>query len=199
MQFPFQTCSVTLTVVGVHSLWNEKFAANNLQTWAAHRAQNKPCIITLIGLAVCINSTCAHSCVRPGVRNWRRKLCHMQLKMWSWHTTCKVVFWVEHKGTQRSIAVFWTEHKYVRIRTQTPLAKKCLGVTHGNTCWSVAVCPSKGEGAVIYTYWPWQCSLIISPGAKATQYRDLEIKIKKWAHLIFDPNLNEWQRFWQHI
>ena len=101
MQFPFQTCSVTLTVVVVHSLWNEKFAANNLQTWAAHRAQNKPCIITLIWLAVCINSTCAHA----SVRNWRRKLCRMQLKMWSWHTTCKVVFWAEHKHTQRSLAV----------------------------------------------------------------------------------------------
>ena len=71
MQFPFQTCSVTLTMVGVHSLWNEKFAANNLQTWAAHRAQNKPCIITLIGLAVCINSTSAHSCAHTG---WRAKL-----------------------------------------------------------------------------------------------------------------------------
>ena len=123
MQFPFQTCSVTLTVVGVHSLWNEKFAANNLQTWAAHRAQNKPCIITLIWLAVCINSTCAHA----SVRNWRRKLCRMQLKMWSWHTTCKVVFWAEHKHTQRSLAVFRTEH----IRTQTPLAKKCFGCNTG--------------------------------------------------------------------
>ena len=179
MQFPFQTCSVTLTVVGVHSLWNEKFAANNLQTWAAHRAQNKPCIITLIWLAVCINSTSVHSCVRTlaGVRNWRRNLCRMQLKMWSWHTTCKVRFWAEHKHTQRSLAVFWTEHRCWQ--------RSVLGVTHGNTCCSVAVCPSEGEGAVIYTYWPWQCSLIISPGAKATQYRDLEIKIKKWACLLY--------------
>ena len=156
MQFPFQTCSVTLTVVVVHSLWNEKFAANNLQTWAAHRAQNKPCIITLIGLAVCINSTSAHSCVRTlaGVRNWRRKLCRMQLKMWSWHTTCKVVFWAEHKHTQRSLAVFWTEHGWQR---------SVLGVTHVEAYRCVYL---KGKGQLFTPIDRGNALLSYRPGLK---------------------------------
>ena len=126
--------------------------------------------------------------MQAGVQNWRRKLCRMQLKMWSWHS-CQVVFWHQqcwsNMRTRRSDEVsIWVveQNGYLSFGHQC-LEKQCFRHNMCLVFWSVTQTHcivgntytvfisghivglhcGRPERAVIYTYWPWWSSLIISP------------------------------------